>query len=70
MLLGSFFYGYIVTQIPGGWMAPKFGAAKLFGLGILATSLLTLITPLIARAGLYPLIATQTLQGLFAVSQQ
>ena len=23
VILGSFFYGYIVTQIPGGWLATK-----------------------------------------------
>ena len=23
LILGSFFYGYIVTQIPGGWLAGK-----------------------------------------------
>ena len=24
-ILGSFFYGYIVTQIPGGWIAQRYG---------------------------------------------
>ncbi|XP_065583543.1 sialin-like [Artemia franciscana] len=65
LLLSSFFYGYIVTQIPGGWLAPYVGAAKLFGFGILATALATLFTPVIARAGLEALIAVRILEGLF-----
>ena len=28
-VLGSFFYGYILTQVPGGWLASKFGGKKL-----------------------------------------
>ncbi|XP_065568924.1 sialin-like [Artemia franciscana] len=65
LLLSSFFYGYIVTQIPGGWLAPYVGSAKLFGFGILATALATLFTPVIARAGLEALIAVRILEGLF-----
>ena len=29
-LLGSYFYGYIWTQIPGGWLAYKFGFKKVY----------------------------------------
>ena len=24
-ILGSFYFGYIVTQVPGGWLATRFG---------------------------------------------
>jgi len=27
-ILGAFFYGYIFTQLPGGWLASKFGGKK------------------------------------------
>ena len=67
MLLSSFFYGYIFTQLPGGWLAPRIGAARLYGLGILSTAVLTLLTPTIANAGLYPLIAIRVLEGIFEV---
>ncbi len=30
IILGSFFYGYILTQIPGGWLATKFGGKRIF----------------------------------------
>ncbi len=25
MILASFYYGYVVIQIPGGWLAQRFG---------------------------------------------
>nr|CAG4645485.1 EOG090X04X8 [Lynceus sp. MCZ IZ 141354] len=65
LVLGSFFYGYIVTQIPGGWLAPRLGASRLYCLGIFATALLTIFTPLIATTGLIPLVATRIIEGLF-----
>lgn len=67
LLLSSFFYGYIVTQLPGGWLSPKFGGAKLYGLGILTTAVLTLLTPVIAYAGLGPLVAVRIIEGVFEV---
>nr|XP_037277963.1 sialin-like isoform X2 [Rhipicephalus microplus] len=49
VVLGSFFYGYVLTQIPGGRLADRFGAKRLLGAGILVTSLLTLLTPFAAH---------------------
>ncbi|XP_055769141.1 sialin-like [Salvelinus fontinalis] len=48
-ILGSFFYGYILTQIPGGYLASKYGAKWLLGLGILGTVIFTLLTPMAAE---------------------
>jgi MFS family permease len=31
LILGSFYWGYIITQIPGGWLAAKFGGKHVFG---------------------------------------
>lgn len=33
IILGSFFYGYVLTQIPGGRLAETFGGKLVFGLG-------------------------------------
>ncbi|KAL4217610.1 hypothetical protein ACF0H5_022352 [Mactra antiquata] len=63
-ILGSFFYGYIVTQIPGGWMAEKFGGKWMFGGGVLCTAILTLATPLAARYSVGVFIAVRVLEGL------
>ncbi|CAH4008459.1 unnamed protein product [Pieris brassicae] len=56
LVLSSFFYGYIVTQLPGGWLAAKIGGA---------TSLLTLFTPPLAHTSTALLIAVRVVEGLF-----
>ena len=67
-LLSSFFYGYIITQIPGGWLSSKYGGKNLFGCGILMTALFTLITPPAARINVYLLAIVRMLEGVFEVS--
>ncbi|XP_064652399.1 sialin-like [Lineus longissimus] len=64
VILGSFFYGYIVTQVPGGWIAARFGGKWVFGLGVLCTAVLTLVTPLAARYSVGLFIAVRVLEGL------
>uniref|UniRef100_A0A8C2QBL3 Sialin n=1 Tax=Cyprinus carpio TaxID=7962 RepID=A0A8C2QBL3_CYPCA len=63
-ILGSFFYGYILTQIPGGYFARKYGAKWLFGIGILCTVIFTLLTPVAADLGAGYLIAVRVLEGI------
>ncbi|XP_017320087.1 sialin [Ictalurus punctatus] len=63
-ILGSFFYGYIITQIPGGYMARKYGAKWLLGFGILGTVIFTLLTPVAADLGAGYLIAVRVLEGI------
>ncbi|XP_012989659.2 sialin [Esox lucius] len=63
-ILGSFFYGYILTQIPGGYLARKYGAKWLLGLGILGTVVFTLLTPVAADLGAGYLIAVRVLEGI------
>ncbi|XP_039749150.1 sialin isoform X1 [Pararge aegeria] len=64
-VLSSFFYGYLVTQLPGGWLAAKIGGNRMFGIGIGATSLLTLFTPPLAHTSTSLLIAVRVVEGLF-----
>jgi len=66
-VLSSFFYGYIITQLPGGCLALKFGGKNLFGLGILSTAVLTLLTPVAARTSVALLVALRILIGLCEV---
>ena len=68
MVLGSFYYGYVALQIPGGWLAVKLGGTRLFGLAVLIASVLTTITPLAARISVLPLIAVRVGEGLVLVS--
>ncbi|XP_076445676.1 sialin-like [Babylonia areolata] len=64
LVLGAFFYGYTVTQVPGGWLAERFGGKRLFGYGCLVTALLTLLTPVAARAGVPYLVVVRVLEGM------
>ncbi|XP_074656227.1 sialin-like isoform X5 [Tubulanus polymorphus] len=64
IILGSFFYGYILTQIPGGWIAEKYGGKIPFGAGVLCTSVLTLVTPIAARTSWILLVVVRILEGI------
>ncbi|KAL3281332.1 hypothetical protein HHI36_004540 [Cryptolaemus montrouzieri] len=63
-ILSSFFYGYVTTQVLGGWLAMRIGGKRLFGLGIAATAFMTLITPFVAKLNLYLLIGLRVLEGV------
>ena len=63
-ILGAFFYGYVATQIPGGFLAEKFGGKWIYGLGTLCTAILTLLTPLAASGGVGWFMALRVLEGL------
>ncbi|CAH3189327.1 unnamed protein product [Porites evermanni] len=64
LILGSFFFGYVITQLPGGWLGTRFGGKYLLGLGVLCTSVLTIFTPLAARHSVGMLILVRILEGL------
>ncbi|KFD58629.1 hypothetical protein M514_00322 [Trichuris suis] len=63
-ILGAFFYGYIVTQVPGGLLATKFGAKWVFGLGTFLTAVFALLTPVAANAGAGMVIFVRVLMGI------
>lgn len=68
-LLGAFFFGYLCTQIPGGYLAGHYGGKFFLGLGVLGTAALTLLTPLAAKWGSYWLFALRALEGFGEVRQ-
>ena len=51
VILGAFFWGYVITHIPGGILSEKFGGKYTLGLGILSTAVFTLITPVVINWG-------------------
>uniref|UniRef100_A0AAY4CFQ5 Sialin n=1 Tax=Denticeps clupeoides TaxID=299321 RepID=A0AAY4CFQ5_9TELE len=63
MLLGAFYFGKMVTPIPGGYLAGHFGGRIFLGGGILGTAALTLLTPLATQLGISWLFALRALEG-------
>lgn len=64
-ILSSFFYGYVITQIPFGILAKKYGALRFLGWGMLINSVFAFVVPVAAReGGVYGLCAVRFIQGL------
>lgn len=51
MILASFYIGYVITHVPGGILAEKFGGKYTLSLGILSTAIFTLLTPFAVEYG-------------------
>lgn len=64
LILGSFFWGYVMTQVIGGWLATKFGGKRIFGYGMIIASLASLISPVAATTSYIFLIALRILIGM------
>lgn len=60
----SFFWGYIVTQIPGGFLAAKFSPSFLFGTAIFCSSCLNMLIPTATEISPTLVICVRVLQGL------
>lgn len=63
MMLGAFYCGYILTELPGGRLAEIFGARRVFGYAMLITSVLTLLTPTIAKIDWMAVVALRAVIG-------
>uniref|UniRef100_A0A8C8BNY0 Major facilitator superfamily (MFS) profile domain-containing protein n=1 Tax=Oncorhynchus tshawytscha TaxID=74940 RepID=A0A8C8BNY0_ONCTS len=64
LIHGSFFWGYIVTQIPGGFISNKLAANRVFGAAIFLTSILNMFIPSAARRHYGCVMLVRILQGL------
>ncbi|ROT84442.1 hypothetical protein C7M84_022373 [Penaeus vannamei] len=60
----SFFWGYIITQVPGGLIASRFPAHRVFGTAIATSSLLNMLIPGASRLHPVAVISVRVLQGL------
>lgn len=68
VILGSFFWGYILTQIPGGILTKRYGGKWPLGFGLLISAVFALLTPWAARTSKQFLIAARVIQGMGSVS--
>uniref|UniRef100_UPI00398EAF9C vesicular glutamate transporter 2.2 n=1 Tax=Pristiophorus japonicus TaxID=55135 RepID=UPI00398EAF9C len=64
MIHGSFFWGYIVTQIPGGYIASRLAANRVFGAAIFLTSTFNMLIPSAAKVHYGFVMFIRILQGL------
>lgn len=64
-LLGCFYAGYVLTELPGGRLAEIIGARRVFGYSMLAASFVTLLTPAAAELHYIAVIILRVLLGFF-----
>ena len=61
-VIGAFFYGYIVSQVPGGRLAEIFGAKLIFAMSLGAIAVLNLLVDIT-----YMLISRTNATNIFVV---
>ena len=64
LVLSSFFIGYMLFMLAGGWLAERYGGKRVLGLAVLAWSLFTLLTPPAAAISLTALIVVRIGMGM------
>ncbi len=67
LVLGSYFWGYLLTQIPGGRMAELFGGKWVFFLAVVMNMVATILSPICAYAGYQYLILMRIIEGKFKI---
>lgn len=67
-VLSAFFWGYISSQILGGYLAGRYGGRLVIGFVIMGCAVLTLISPIAATTSVYAFIIVRALIGFAQVS--
>ncbi|XP_067634382.1 putative inorganic phosphate cotransporter [Eurosta solidaginis] len=66
LLLGSFFIGYVTSQVPSGYLSRRCGGKLLLLISLISCSLLAILTPLCATIGNWQLVlVSRIIQGVF-----
>ena len=63
-ILSTYFVGYLITEIPGGWLSLKFGSKIVLAVALLIASLMTILLPFAARINVVLLIVCRFIIGL------
>lgn len=68
MLLGSYFWGYLFTTLPGGILAEWLGGRSVVGWSMAASAILTAVVPVLAGLSYWSVIVMRFATGVAAVS--
>lgn len=63
LVLSSFFWGYLWLQMPGGWVADRFGGKRVLAAGVALWSIATFLTPLASSLSFGVLLLMRALLG-------
>jgi ACS family sodium-dependent inorganic phosphate cotransporter len=63
LILSAFFWGYLWLQMPGGWVADRFGGKKILMAGVALWSVATFFTPIAASLSFGILLLMRALLG-------
>lgn len=64
LVLASFFWGYLITEIPGGWLSMRFGSKVVILVGVGLSSVATLLMPVAAKGHYAALMILRIVAGL------
>ena len=67
LVLGCYFYGYILSGIPGAWLSRRWGFRLVIGMAFILSSIFTIITPFAAWYKLEMLVASRIALGFVQV---
>ncbi|XP_064615329.1 uncharacterized transporter slc-17.2-like [Liolophura sinensis] len=62
-LLSAYFYGYLVSQVPGGWLSRRYGTRWVVAIAMMVAMACTALTPICARTHMYLLFAIRVILG-------
>ena len=63
LILSSFSWGYIVTQLLGGRMAEKFGTKKVYGICLFLSGIFSFISPWVTKWHFHAFMVLRAIQG-------
>ncbi|CAG2193627.1 SLC17A5 [Mytilus edulis] len=63
-VLGGFYWGYLITQMPAGWVATRYGGKMVTGWSMFISMIFTLLTPFAARTSFIFAIVVRIVIGM------
>lgn len=68
LLLGAYFWGYLVTSLPGGLLAEWLGGRAVVGYTLMGSVVCTALTPIAADFSYWLVFTLRLFTGVLAVS--